>query len=282
MFRARRTAVLLTTGLWLTLAGCNTPEAVSKFCTVSNTTLTAAVPVFLDLRASCLREKNIAKGIGAFAVVERDPNCDDIGKMAEGASAAADILGEYFDAINSVATFDKAKTSADASALVSKTGAAVGAGSLAQKAIGSMASFLTAAATSGYQQRSLNHDIVVVSSNIGVVTDALAAIVQRNYIDQELKAEEQKLTTEYKEFALLHREGEVTLELDSRWHTERQTIAAKRASALHLITALHAIKKGSANLAEKSHSLKAKELPGLLDPYITQLQTLIPQIQKAF
>jgi hypothetical protein len=35
-------------------------------------------------------------------------------------------------------------------------------------------------------------------------------------------------------------------------------------------------------LAANAHQIKAKEVPGLLGPYVTQIQALIPQIQKAF
>lgn len=282
MSRTRRTSVLLTAALWFAFTGCTSPEAINKFCTASNATLSAAEPVFQDLEASCLREVNLRKDIGTFASVQSDPGCDAIGKQADGAVAAAEILSDYFDAIGSVASFGTAKTASNAGALASQTANAVGAGSLAQQALGSMAQFLTSGVTGGYQQRLLSKDLVEVSNNIGVVTDALAMIVQRNYIDQALKSEDQKLVTHYRDFLSAHPEGIVVLELDNRWRTDRNVIATKRASAAQLIVALHAIKKGAAGLAERSRSLKGKEVPGLLDPYTTQLETLIPQIQKAF
>ncbi|MGI4829724.1 MAG: hypothetical protein ACRYFU_16240 [Janthinobacterium lividum] len=274
--------LVLAATILLISSGCNTPDAVSKFCGSANTTLAAAIPVFKDLPASCLREVNLQKGIGAFEAVQTDPSCDLIAKQAEGAVAATKILSDYFSALNSLATFGTAKVGSDASSLLSKTEAAVGAGSAAQTALGSMAGFLATAATGAYQQRALNKDLTVVSKNIGDVVDALVTIVQNNYIDQALTAENQKLGTRYKEFALTSTSAEVLLNLDDRWHVDERSVDAKRASAETLISALQAIKNGTADLAANAHSVKAKELPGLLNPYITQIQMLIPQIQKGF
>jgi hypothetical protein len=70
--------------------------------------------------------------------------------------------------------------------------------------------------------------------------------------------------------------------LDTRWQSDEQAIESKRAAARSLVTSLNALSKGFADLAAKSRTLKGKEVPGLLAPYTTQMQTLIPQVQKAF
>jgi hypothetical protein len=113
------------------------------------------------------------------------------------------------------------------------------------------------------------------------VATALITIVQDDYIGRQLKSEEQKLGDRYLEFAK-DKSPEVKLLLDDRWNVDEQTLTAKRASAQSLITALQSLSKGFADLATNAHQLKAKEVPGLLTPYVTQLQALIPQIQKAF
>jgi hypothetical protein len=283
MLRVQRLCAVLAATLLLSATGCDTPDTVSKFCASSSTTLTSAIPIFQDLEGSCLREKNLAEGIGTFEVVTTDANCDLIGKQGDGAIAAVKILADYFSAINSLATFGTAKTASDASTLVTKTAAAVGAATPAQIALGDIATFLTTAATSGYQQKSLDKDLSQVSANIGAVTDALVTIVQRNYIGQQLKPEAGNLASHYKEFAVKNPGAPaVTIELDDRWHADAQTLATRQASAESLITALNAIKKGSADLAVNAKTVQAKELQSLLDPYVTQLQTLIPQIQKGF
>ena len=268
-------------------SGCNTPGAVSTFCGSANATLASAIPVFQDLSASCLREVNIQKGIGTFVAVQADSNCALIGEQAEGAVAAVSILSDYFNALNSIATFGTAKVSSDASTLISKTVAAVGAKSPAQTALGSMANFLTSTATGAYQAKSLNKDLDAVSNNIGNVTDALVTILQNNYLGtgQGLTQESEKLSDRYKEFAHSYNtanNADILLTLDDRWHADEQALQVRRASAQNLISALQAIKKGVAALSKNGRSVTSKELPGLLSPYITQLQTLIPEIQKGF
>ena len=280
--RVRKSLLPIAAVILMASTGCDTPDTVSTFCASSNATLASAVPVFQDLQGSCLREINITKGIGTFEAVQVDMNCDAIGKQADGAVAATQVLQDYFTVSNSLATFDTAKSASDASSLISQTGAAVGSSSAAQTALGSIASFITSVATSGYQQKALDGDLIKVSKNIGDVTDALVQILQTNYIGQELKSEDQKLATRYKEFAVKHPDATILLNLDDRWHADSQSIAVKRASAQSLIAALNVIKKGSADLATNAHKVKAKELQGLLDPYVTQLQTLVPQIQKGF
>jgi hypothetical protein len=214
--------------------------------------------------------------------VQSDPNCTAIGNQAAGAAAAAKILSDYFSAINSLASFGTAKAGTDAQNLLSKTGAAVGASSAAQTALGSIAQFLVSAVTSGYQQKQLEKDLTKVSGNISAVVNALITIVQDDYISRQLTSEEQKLADRYLEFAKDKSPEVKLLLLDGRWNADEQALAAKRASAQSLITALQALSKGFADLAANAHQLKAKEVPGLLGPYVTQLQALIPQIQKAF
>jgi hypothetical protein len=279
--RARAT-LLSVAVLALSLMSCTTPDAVSKFCGSAVTTLTSANPIFEDMKLSCVREVNLKEEFGTFKPpLQSDPNCDMIGNQAAGATAAAKLLSDYFNAINSLASFGTAKAGTDAQNLVAKTAGAVGASSPAQTALGSISQFLVSTATSGYQQKQLEKDLSKVSGNISTVVSALITIVRDDYLDRQLKSEEQKLANRYREFAK-DKSPEVKLLLDSRWNADEQNLAAKRASAESLIAALQALSKGFADLAANAHQLKAKEVPNLLAPYITQLQALIPQIQKAF
>jgi hypothetical protein len=268
--------------LALLLAGCTTPDAVSKFCASAATTLTAAQPVFGDLKQSCLREVNSRVDFGSFSpLVQDDASCDTVGKQADGAAAAAKVLAGYFGALNSLASFGTAKAGTDAQSLVSKTGAAVGENSKAQTALGSIAKLLVTAATSGYQEKQLEKDLPQASADISAVTDALITIIQDDYIGRLLKSEEEKQSFRYKFFAK-GKSPEVVMMLDGRWQAEEQALEARRASARGAVTALGALSKGFSELAANSHRLKGKEMPGILAPYVTQLQTLLPQIQKAF
>lgn len=282
VFTCVRVALLSLLGLALLLVSCTTPDAVSKFCASAVTTLTSANPIFADMKLSCLREVNSREEFGTFKpLLQTDQSCTDIGNQAEGAVAAAKLLSEYFSAIDSLASFGTTKAGTDEQNLLTKTGAAVGASSAAQTALGSIAQFLVSAATSGYQQKQLAKDLGNVSRNITVVVGALITIIRDDYIGRQLKSEEQKTADRYKEFAK-GKSPEVQLLLDDRWHADELAIEGKRASAQSLITALQALSNGFTNLAANAHRLKAKEVRGLLAPYVTQLQALPPQIQKAF
>lgn len=228
------------------------------------------------MKASCLREVNSRVEFGTFQPpIESDPNCTESGDQAAGAAAAAKLLADYFDAINSPATFNSAKTSTDAQTGATKAGAAFHEDTAAQKAMGSIAQFLVSAATSGYKLGSLERDLSQASSNVSAVVNALVTIVQIDYIGRELKSEEEKLSIRYREFAKA-KSPEVQLMLDDRWHADEQALNAKRASAQCLVIALQALSKGFAELAANTHKLNDKEVPALLTPYVTQIQALIP------
>lgn len=268
--------------LGLLLPGCTTPDAVSKFCGSASTTLNSAAPIFADMEQSCLREVNSRTEFGTFKLpLQNDPNCTAIGSQAAGAEAAATLLSDYFSAINSLASFGTAKLGTDTESLVAKTRAAFGATSATQTALGSIAQFLVSTATSGYQQKALEKDLTKVSGNVTAVVSALITVVTDDYIGRQLKSEEQKLADRYVEFSK-DKSPEVKLMLDNRWHADEQSLQLKRASARSLIAASQALSKGFADLAHTAHTIKAKEVPGLLEPYVTRVQALIPQIQKAF
>lgn len=247
------------------------------------------------MKQSCLREFGRRQPLEAFALPPEDhDSCSAIGKQADGAAAAAGILSDYFSSMNALASFGTAKVGSDAKNLVSKTAAAVGAGSPEQDALGFLANTVTSAATSGYQLRSLQKDLPKASQDVNTVTVKLIDIVQKNYLDQLLNTEEKKLQTQYKEFEKAQTDprsadvpprvmsAEAALLLKEKWESDEQAIAAKRASARSLIAALQTLSKGFTTLAATSDQLRAKEIPALLDPYVAQMQTLVPQIQKAF
>jgi len=266
--------------LWL--VSCATPDAVSKFCGSATSTLAAAAPIFDDMKQSCLREVNSRNEFATFTPpIQNEGNCSLIGDQAKSAAAAAKILSEYFTAINSVASFGTSKAGTDAQKLLSEATALGGANSATQTALGSIAQFLVSAATSGYRQIQLEKDLSKASGDVPIVVTALVTIVRDDYIGRQLLSEEQKLSDQYREFAR-NKSPELTLMLDGRWHADEQGIAARRASAQNLVIALETLSKGFTDLATNSHHLKAKELAGLLEPYAAQLQTLVPQIQKAF
>jgi hypothetical protein len=232
---------------------------------------------------SCLREVNSRTAIGEFVPFKQeDAACDEIGTEVKGAVAATKLLAEYFNAIDSLASFGTTTASSDAQQLAEQASSAFGASSDAKGAVGSMASFLTNAALSGYKRKQLEKDLNAVSGNIAAVTTALVKIVNEQYLNRILIDEESKTGIRYLEFKKIARSPEVTLSLDDTWQANLKTFESKRASARSLAAALSAMSDGMSALAQKSHSLTEKEVPGLIAPYTAQIQALIPQIQKAF
>jgi hypothetical protein len=281
-FRYYFTGVIVL-GLTLLFASCTSSDEVSKFSRASVTTLNSAIPVFADFKMSCLREVNSTVEIGKFVPFKQDDlDCDEIGDQMNGAVAATKLLAEYFSAIDSLASFGTTTVSSNAQQLAQQSSGALGAGSDAQKAVGSIANFLTNAAVSGYKQKQLEKDLNAVSGNISAVTNALVELVNKRYLNRLLIDEEKKTATRYQGYMKTARSPEVTLSLDDKWQTDLKTFESKRASARSLVAALGAISDGVSALAQKSRSLTAKEVPGLIAPYTAQLQVLIPQVQKAF
>src|ERR1022692_4225369 len=102
----------------LSLTGCTTPDTISKFCSSAAATMTSAKPVFNDMKQSCLREVQSRESFATFKLpIQQDKDCDDIGKQADGAVAAVQVLAEYFTAINSLASFGTTKIGGDAQTL---------------------------------------------------------------------------------------------------------------------------------------------------------------------
>jgi hypothetical protein len=281
------TATVVAISLLL-LGGCNTPDTISQFCGASITTLNAANAVFDDMKQSCLREVNSRQELGTFKPpLQSDTNCTAIGTQVEGAKAAAQLVSGWFTVINSLASFNTAKTGTDAGALATQTSAAFGAGSDVQNAVGSIVTAIASALTSGYQQRQLARDLPAVSGNITTVMNGLVKVIRDDYIGRLLASEEQKLADQYQGFVQTNSRDkpispDLKLALYDRWQTQEAAIAAKRVSARNLISGLHAISQGLAELSANANKLTAKELPGLLAPYVSEIQALIPVIQKAF
>jgi len=266
----------------IALAGCTTPSAISQFCASAATTLTTAETLFGDMKQSCLREVNSREDFATFrAPVEDDAGCAAIGKQGDDAVKMAKTLAAYFGAINSIASFGTAKAGTDAQSVAKNAAGAAGENDARQAALGSLAKLLVSATTAGYQAKDLERDLPKVSANVTDVVNAMVTIVRDDYTGRLLKSEETKLALHYEKYAK-GKSPEVQLALDGRWQADEQALTARRASARSLVTALEALSKGFNDLAKNAQHLKGKELAGALQPYSAQMESLIPQVQKAY
>lgn len=280
----RRLSLLPAAVLVLGATGCNTPETIGAFCTSAVTTISSTTNVFGDLGPSCLREVNDNTSVlGSFKPpVTSDQGCTAVANEADASIAAAKLLSEYFGALNSLATVGVSTASTDAGALATKAAAIPGSTANQQNAISSMAQDLSSGIMSAYQYRKLAEDLPRARKNVDDIVGALVSVIQKNYLDQLLNSEEGKLANPYKEFLSEHNSPEAISLLDQRWRSDEEALQTRRASAQSAITALQTLQKGFDQLADYASKVQAKEIPGLLAPYVSQLQTLIPQIQKAF
>ena len=280
-----RKLVPITLSVWLCISsGCNTPDTVSKFCSSAITAISSTTAVLADLGPSCLREINDnSYTFGSFTTpITSDSNCDRVATQANAAIAAAQLLSEYFSALNSLATVGVKSASSDARTLATDAAAIPGASADEKTAIGSLAQELATSIMSGYQYRKLAEDFPKAKNSIDNVVSALVRVIQTNYIDQLLKDEEKRLANPYKAFLGSSVSPEAKLLLDQRWRADEQTLQARRYSAKSAVAALKTLQAGFDQLADNANKIKAKDVSGLLAPYVSQLQTLIPQIQKGF
>ena len=276
------------------LPSCNTPDSVAKFCSSAVATLKSGDAVFDDMKASCVREAQTRERFDTFSLSDSTPAvCEDIGRQAEGLKAVSKILADYFSALNDLAAFGKAKAAdessdengkaaGDTGGKAAKASASAKLTDAKQKALESVAAFLTKVVSSGYQQKHLADDIVKVHADVEAVLQGLGEAAGGIYLDQ-LQDEEQKTVTRYKAFLLEHPDDAgAILALDTRWQADRANFAAKRKAALSFKAALETIAKGDATLAEHARGLEAKDLSALLSPLAAQLETAAPAIEKAF
>lgn len=268
----------------LTFTGCNTPATVSTFCSSAVTTISSATNVLADQGPSCLREVDDNTSVfGSFnPPITSDSSCNLVTAQANASIAAAKLLSEYFSTLNSLATVGVSTTSSDAGTLAGEAAAIPGATIDQKTAISSMAQYLTTGVMGVYQYRKIAKDLPQARKNVDDIVAALISVIQTNYVGQLLNDEEQKLGNPYKPFVSQHNSPETILALEQRWEADEQTLQARRSSAQSAIAALQTLRNGFDQLAANATKVKAKEVPTLLAPYVSELQTLIPQIQKAF
>ena len=281
--RTSKRAILFTALALACLLSCDTSASIAKFASSAVTALGTGDSFFDDMKASCVRELQTRESFGTFAVSGPDSAaCDAIGKQADGLKAASKLLSSYFAALNDLASFGSTKAGNGAKDLATKASGDAKLSVPVQGALGSVASFMTGVAASGYVQKMLADQVVKVHGDVSVALSGLGEAVGVAYL-QQLQDEEQKTATRYREFTLVHRtEGGVTIAMDSRWQSDRASFAAKQKAVQTYQAALATLAKGNEDLAAHARDLKAKDLPGLLSPYAAQLESMVPAIQKAF
>jgi len=286
------------------LISCVSPDVVAKFAGDASKSLSQGTAIFDDLPASVVRrdcDANVEKRDFDFKSPDEacliDPleqaNLSSAKKDRDDIIAVQKVLIDYFDAIQQLATFGKAtdssgKSKDDASAGSASANSLKSGGKLTSndevKAVTSLGQIMVKAFSAGYRNRELSRDLKSADDAVAAITGALTHIVTEDYMfDPErpalpslLNLEAHALKEQYK-----GADGSPTL-LRISWTDRSSKLLARNSSASSYVEALGKIRSGHKQLESQKSQLNAQSLAADLQPYISSLESLIPQIQKVF
>lgn len=274
----------------LTATGCVDSEAVSKFATQAHDALILGQPVLEDLEASCIRshmaqapipaDRNQLFDANLRATAAADPACAAYAQAQPGELAILKVLTDYFGAVSQLAATGSSATGKDSSSTAAKAKASPSEAQNTLAAVTSLAGFLGKVASNGYREHALEKAVRDQKDNVDTVIAALRDIVQDRYENSELAGEQREITRA-DELLLNASSDDATKALfRSQWQSSIDVIEKKRAAADAFAQALDKMQQGYDALCGAS-SLKAKDLPSLVQPYTDSIQSLIPSIEKA-
>lgn len=280
----------------LSVAGCVTTDAVSKFATQSSQALAQGQPIFEDLEASCIRAHLAEQAIPAnvkdlfdtndATTAAAAPDCTDYAAVQPGLLATLKVLTDYFTALSQLASTGAASTGKNSSndagtaKTSNQTAKTTNLTTDALSAVASLSAFLGRVATSGYQEKHLVDDLKTTDNDVTIVANALSDIVKKRYEDHQLESEENDI--QQANLTLLGKtdDSAVRALFRNQWREEVALIATKKAAADAFVKALDNIRDGHKALATETDNLKAKDFPALIQPYTDSLSNLIPALQK--
>lgn len=271
--------------------GCVESDAVSKFATQAHDALNLGQPVLEDLEGSCVRAHLIKAAVAVPAGTNQlfdenlrseaanDPECVGYTQAQPGELAILKVLTDYFGALSQLAATGSSATGKDSASSADKAKSNPTQEQSAVAAAQGLAGFLGKVASNGYRERELVKALQGQKGNVDAVIAALRDIVQNRYEDNQLVREKQEITDA--DGKLLPNADDATKALfRMQWQFSMDEIAKKRAAADAFLKALDKMQQGYDALCGAS-SLKAKDLPSLVQPYTDSIQSLIPSIEKA-
>jgi hypothetical protein len=292
------------------LNSCVSADAVAKFASDAAKSLNQGTAVINDFPESVVRrdcDQNVEKRAFNFTLPEEacvvnsieQANLAQAKKDRDDVIAVQKVLIDYFNALQQLAAFGKAsdstgkskddKSAADSSANKLKTSGKL-TSSDEVKAVTTLGDIMVKAFSAGYRNRELSRDLKAADDAVGNVVDALTHIVKDDYMYNP----NYKFDLEHSQSAPLlnfeaHRMTEEYMGADASpillkisWTDRSQELLARNSSANSYVEALAKIKGGHHTLATEPTHLKAQSLVASLQPYISGLESLIPQIQKVF
>jgi len=286
------------------LISCASADAVATFAGDAAKSLNQGSAVFNDFPASVVR-RDCAANVESrgFDIKPADEACvmtsleqanlTSAKKDRDDILAVQRVLIDYFNALQQLAAFGKAtdssgKSKSDASSGSSSANNLKTSGKLTSsdevKAITGLGALVVKAFSAGYRDRQLSRDLKDADDAIGKITDALTHIVKDDYeydparpeLASLLNQEAHRMSEQYKDA-----DGSPML-LRVSWTDRSTKLLARSGSAESYVEALNKIKGGHHKMATQPTQFKARSLAAGLQPDISGLESLIPQISKAF
>lgn len=276
---------------------CENASAVGQFASASAQALGQGPPILSDLAASCVREKTDTdprEGLAPPNKASIDMECKQYADQIPGLLSDSVALTNYFTAISQLASAGSttAGTNPGGQGQANGSGAAAaggarggasrgGASPPASPAVqdlgvaGDIFKFLGQLATDGFRSRHLDKDVKDQHDHVDNVIQALINAVQSNYYTR-LENEQTGIENFYSTLAR-GADGATIVLIRNRRDHHLDLIEANRQKAMNYVQALMQIKSGNDQL-KSAASLKAKNMPALLQPYTAQLAQLIPTL----
>jgi hypothetical protein len=298
-------ALCLTAFVSLTacLISCVSADVVAKFASNASKSLSQGTAIFADFPASVVRRDCFSHVLNldfdfkpadeacVIGSLEQD-NLSSAKKDRDDVLAVQKVLIDYFDAIQQLAAFGKTKDSSgkskdDASSGSTSANNLKSKGKLTPndvKAVTGLAQIVVKAFSAGYKNRELSRDLTDADDAVATITAALTHIVKDDYMYDSKDPDAGSLLN--LEAGAMHRQykdadGSPML-LRVSWTALSGKLLARNSSANSYLEALDEIKSGHHRLAKQPIQLNGQSLAADLEPYISSLESLIPQIQKVF
>lgn len=294
----RNTVLLaLVVVLTISLSSCFSSDAIATFSGDATKSMELGTEVFDDLPGSVLRRDCAAnvedrefdfkpESEACIKDAQEQSQLTEAKKEREDLAAVQKVLIDYFTAIQQLATFgktdgaDKKKDSTEASSSAKNLKTASKAGDTVA-AVESLSNIVVRAFSAGYRNRELEKDVKAADASVKIVTTALAEIIQTDY---EFYPDDPKGTLLDKE---AHRMQDRFKNADTNklllrlsWTDRVQKLLDRNNAAQNYVEALEKIREGHHQLAASSGNLKSPQLTTTIQPYISDLQTLITKLQK--
>ena len=277
--------VLLTS-----LASCTSPEGIAALADGAGKALNEGPALFKDIHESCVRRHEDAQPITAIflpPVIVRASEakseiaaCAPFAAEADGLAKASGVLTAYFKAMQELAAFATSSVSGPNEEAAENAATAANLSLTQIDSIGKLSGLVTQLFTERYQRSHLVKYLREADPSVASITRGFEDIVSKDYAGL-LQEEQQTLTAQYQDVGDV-RDTAILLLLNRAYSEDGDDLNRRKAVASAYVAALQQIREGHHKLAQNADRLNGKSMTVALQPYITQLQALIPTLQKGF